>query len=128
VAAAKRSQKCLGRCGASSEHKTKLEQSIFFRYLCKERQSIYFMSVGPNQIFIFKQLTHTLWLDSPSIIKVMLVMAVVPQIHQQVLGYFLSSIVSCGLIRTLERRKTSHLVYHQPLVTTNVDAYSTISF
>jgi hypothetical protein len=72
VAAAKRSQKCLGRCGASSEHITKLEQSIFFRYLCKERQSIYFMSVGPNQIFIFKQLTHTLWLDSPSIIKVML--------------------------------------------------------
>jgi hypothetical protein len=25
--------KCLGRCGASSRHTTKLEQSIFFRYL-----------------------------------------------------------------------------------------------
>jgi hypothetical protein len=29
----KKSQKCIGRCGASSWHVTKLEQSIFFRYL-----------------------------------------------------------------------------------------------
>ncbi len=28
-----KSQKCLGRCGASSRHITKLEQSILFRYL-----------------------------------------------------------------------------------------------
>jgi hypothetical protein len=25
--------KCLGRCGASSGHTTKLKQSLFFRYL-----------------------------------------------------------------------------------------------
>jgi hypothetical protein len=30
----KKSPKCLGTRGASSEHITKLEQSIFFRYLC----------------------------------------------------------------------------------------------
>jgi hypothetical protein len=26
--------KCLGRCGASSGHTTKLKRSILFRYLC----------------------------------------------------------------------------------------------
>jgi len=33
-------QKCLGRCGASSRHKTKLKQSIFFRYLWVESSVI----------------------------------------------------------------------------------------
>jgi hypothetical protein len=33
MAAAKKG-KCLGGCAASSGHKTKLKQSIFFRYLC----------------------------------------------------------------------------------------------
>jgi hypothetical protein len=32
MAAAKKG-KCFGRCGASSRHTTKLNQSIFFRYL-----------------------------------------------------------------------------------------------
>jgi hypothetical protein len=33
MAAARKSQECLGRCGASGGHITKLKQSIFFRYL-----------------------------------------------------------------------------------------------
>jgi hypothetical protein len=32
MAAAKKG-KCLGRCGASTRHTTKLKQSLFFRYL-----------------------------------------------------------------------------------------------
>jgi hypothetical protein len=36
MAAAKKG-KCLGRCGASSGHITKLKQSIFFRYLWDQR-------------------------------------------------------------------------------------------
>jgi len=39
VAAAKNSQKWLGKCGASSGHKTKLEQFIFLRYLCTWQKS-----------------------------------------------------------------------------------------
>jgi hypothetical protein len=36
VAAAKKAENALGRCGTSSRHITKLKQSIFFRYLCEE--------------------------------------------------------------------------------------------
>jgi hypothetical protein len=37
MAAAKKG-KCLGRCGASSGHTTKLKQSIFFRYLWQKQR------------------------------------------------------------------------------------------
>ncbi len=37
VAAAKKSKKCLGRCGVCCGHITKLEQSIFFRYLWQKQ-------------------------------------------------------------------------------------------
>jgi hypothetical protein len=36
----KKGGKCLGRCGASSRHTTKLKQSIFFRYLWEYQGNI----------------------------------------------------------------------------------------
>jgi hypothetical protein len=43
IGLSQKSQKCLGRCGASSRHITKLEQSIFFRYLWLVQQRELFL-------------------------------------------------------------------------------------
>jgi hypothetical protein len=44
----KKSKNGLGRCGASSRHITKLEQSIYFRYLCFYSTTLFWFGPGSS--------------------------------------------------------------------------------
>ncbi len=49
-----RSKKCLGTCGACSRDITKLEQSIFFRYLCSKDSKFMLIFLGAVVVELFE--------------------------------------------------------------------------